>query len=440
MGKYAVLLVLAMTFGLITYGHTVRNNMLQAETQITRDYSVNQAKNIAQSSALIGTRKIADPDDDDFIPGSDQILSFPEQQGEFFPWDEMFGQYRVDIENQGDTLLLLTSTGRFDNSQYQVTVTMDRTNPIWNPELNHAVFAGTSIDLTGSAAILGDTGTNAITANSVELNGNPRIHGELQIGPGGIHDETVNYPNWADATLFIEDGISNLPAPLSYDLPPFPQYPPKTNFGSNILLQGNASLTMAAGSYDNMFIPEISVRSNTTLTIDTGGLDRTIHVGNLDIQQGHVNIIGGGDVTFKVEDNITLNGSSTLNSGSEQSSVITYYKGSEDIDFGGSTTFNSSMFAETADLHLRGSGGIQGNIITGGDNVTVYGNAEATSRVVYAPNSFVDLGGSGRIRGSVIADSFRAFGNARVIYEGEYDEDLPDISTGESTFVILSWY
>ncbi len=440
MGKYAVLLVLAMTFGLITYGNSIRNNMLEAETQITRDFSISQAKNIAQSAALIATQKVADPNDDSFVPGDDQTLSFPATQGEFLTWDDMFGEYRIDLENQADTLLVMTSTGRFDGNEYQVTVTMDRGSSIWNPNLNHAVFAGTSIDLTGSAAIHGDTGTNAVLANSVQINGNPRIHGGLQIGPGGIHDETVNYPNWGDVTIFIEDGISNLPAPQEYELPPFPSYPPKNNIGSNISLQGNASLTMPPGSYDNLFIPEISVRSNTTLTIDTGGADRTIHVGNLDIRQGHVDIIGGGDVTFMVEDNITLNGSSTLNNASEQSSVFTYYSGSNDLDFAGNTTFNSSVFTESSDIHLRGSGGIQGNIISGGDNVTIHGNAEATSRVVYAPNAHVNLAGSGRIRGAVISDSFRAVGNARVYYDGDFDHDLPEFESGDGTFNLLSWY
>ncbi|MEX0660453.1 MAG: hypothetical protein WEA58_11270 [Balneolaceae bacterium] len=439
MGKYAVLLVMAMTFGLITYGHALRNNLLQSESRIVEEYGINQAKNTSQSMAMLAVQKIGNPDDDEFTPEVDQTMYIPEGGG-FEPWEELGAEYRIEILNQGDSLLVMDTYSVFDGFEYMVSVTFNRNTPIWNPELSHAVFAGQSVDLEGSASINGDVGTNAITANSVNLKGSTTITGGMQIGPGGLSDETVNIDDWADQDNVVNGGISNLPSELDFELPPFPDFPPMTNIGSNIAISGGTGGSMPPGSFDNLYIPEISVRGNNTLTIDTGGEDRTLHVGNLNVQQGHIEVIGGGELTLMIEDNITLNGSSTINENGDQGNVKTNYKGTNEVDFGGATSFNGSLFAETANINLNGSGGIQGHIITGGTNVDIMGAAEAISRMIFAPNADIEIGGSGSVRGAIVADSFRGFGNASVIFDDDFDSEMPEFPAGEETYEVASWY
>ena len=42
--------------------------------------------------------------------------------------------------------------------------------------------------------------------------------------------------------------------------------------------------------------------------------------------------------------------------------------------------------------------------MTGGSSVEIFGNAEANSRIIFAPNAHVELKGSGRVRGAIVAD------------------------------------
>lgn len=438
MGKYALLLVLAMVFGLITYGHVLRNNLWRAEAQLVSDYSINQSKNIAQSVAMLAVRKISDPNDEDFSAGEDETIQFPSTGSGFVNWDDMSGAYRLHIYNSGDSLLQVTSTGRFDESEYEVSVLLQKEPPIFNPDLTYGVFSGEGITLGGSASISGNAGTNgaAILPGNypVNLSWPGTISGALAIGPGGIVISTVNRP-WN-----VGGGVENLPAVLNYELPLFPDYPPKNTVGASIQLSGNNSTSLNVSEFNNVYLPEIRIQGNNTLTVETGGEDVTIHVGNLDVKQGHINFEGGGNVTFKVENNITLNGSSSINNNNNVESMFTYYKGDNDINFAGATKFNSGLFAESADVTLSGSGGFTGNIITGGDNVTLSGASQAHSRLFYAPNATFKMTGSSSVRGAIVAKSFEATGASRVIFENELDSELPDMEFGDSSFSLLSWY
>lgn len=439
MGKYAIYIVFALTFALINYSQGLRKVQFMSDTRIVDSYSSNQAQNIAQSTALSVVNRIQKHDDETLIPDVDESFIFPQDGVSFQQWNDMSGSYRLNISNLGDSLLVVQTIGRFEDENYPVNVTMGLSNALWEPNLTHAVFSEEGIDLTGSSAIFGDAGTNSVITGAVAMNGNPRIQGALSVGPGGLPDDILDMPNWANQDVWVPGGVTSLAQPLEFELPPFPAFQPIINPGSSISLSGSSSLNVPGTMIDNVYIPEINIQSNTVLTLDTQGQDITIHVGNLNIQQGHFNIIGGGNVTFNVEDNITLNGSSTLNSNGAGSKVSTYYKGSNKLNFAGNTNYNSSMYAETADIQIAGSGGIQGHIISGGNKVEVTGNAEAISRVIFAPEAAVELSGSGRVRGAIVSKSFKAVGNTRVFFEDEFEDDLPEFLLSDGEIVMLHW-
>ena len=100
-----------------------------------------------------------------------------------------------------------------------------------------------------------------------------------------------------------------------------------------------------------------------------------------------------------------------------------YYQGNSEPNIGGNTRFVGSLFAESADISINGSNGVTGHIITGGDEIDINGDASLNTRILYAPNANVNLGGSGQIKGSLIADRFSGYGNAKIIY------DTPDFDT-----------
>lgn len=437
MGKYAVIIVSTLIFAMITYSHGLKNVLLSSHTQVAQSYKMAQAQNIAQSTAMVAVNNIRE-DNTSYIPGADQVLYFPDSDN-YESWGDLNGEYRVEIENSGDSLLTVRSEGRLDQTEYLVTVRLNQSDPLWQPNVTHAVFAGSRLDMTGSSSIIGDVGTNAVTAGAVHFNGNPQITGGLTVGPDGDPDEVLEAPDWKGNNDWIQGGLSSASEPFEFELPPFPEFPPQTNPANPINLSGLSSTTLPGSDLVNKYIPEIKITGDNTLTIDTQGNDMELHIGDLNIQQGHLEFIGGGEVTLKIEDNLTVNGSSTLNGPGDTDNLLTYYKGTNEVNLGGATDFNSDLFAETADIKLAGSGGLQGDVITGGDNVTITGAADAISRVIYGPNADVELTGSGSVRGSIVSDTFSARGNSSVTFEGD-DSELPDIKLEEGETEILSWH
>ncbi|MEX0648812.1 MAG: hypothetical protein WEA56_12460 [Balneolaceae bacterium] len=439
MGKYAIIFVFTLIFALITYSHGLRNVLFTSQAQAVYGYSLTQAQNIAQSTAMIVVNRIRE-DDNSVIPPPDQVFHIPAGGNIYQSWEGMGGEFKIRVQNQGDSLLTIQSEGRFEERDYLVTVMLDKSDPLWDANLTHAVFAGSSVIMSGSSQIIGDVGTNAVTANAVTFSGNPHIDGSLLVGPGGDPDEVLDAPDWKGTNSWVSGGVTNLPQPLEFEIPPFPDFPPQTNPISDIVLTGGNSTTIPASEITGSYIPEIRIQSDNTLTIDTQGQDIELHIGNLNIQQGHLNFTGGGNVTMNVEDNITVSGSSTANSNGNTADMFINYKGTNSIDFAGATNVNSHFFAETADVSLAGSGGLQGHVITGGNNVTISGAAEAISRTIYAPNADVELTGSGSVRGSIVAETFRAVGNSQVYFEADLDSELPEIKLSDGEVAILSWH
>jgi len=233
---------------------------------------------------------------------------------------------------------------------------------------------------------------------------------------------------------------------LVYELPEFIEYPAKITYLPPInMTWENTGTTLSPADYDGKYIPSLNISGGWTLNIDTGSEDRVLHVGDLNIQQGHVNIVGDGKITIIAENGLEFNDSSTFNSGGNQNKVFTYYGGVDELNFAGATNFNGSVYARDADIRIGGSGGIQGHIITGGDDVTINGAAEAISRALFAPNAHVSLTGSASVTGSIISNSFSAVGNARVYFSSDFDESLDELrlehsGEGVPQYSIRSWY
>ncbi|OPL10619.1 MAG: hypothetical protein AVO34_10525 [Firmicutes bacterium ML8_F2] len=213
----------------------------------------------------------------------------------------------------------------------------------------------------------------------------------------------------------VSGEILLLDEPRVYPTPTFPEFP------TNLTDRGNFStpteqtyLINSDGRYDTF-----EITSNRVLNIDMNGGNRIIRVGNLNISQGHINLINVGAnsrLTLYVENSFTLDGSSTINNGGSVSNVMIYYKGLSAPNIGGNTRYVGNYFAESAGLTIAGSNGITGNIITLGSSVNITGDARMLTRVLYAPNAHVVIGGSGAVTGSIIANSILVDGNGRVYY------------------------
>ena len=448
MGKYAIILVSALIFTAATYSYSLMNNERVSSERTVENFSYNQANNIAQSALMIAVRDLMDNPNSSFVPSAGQLITYP-QGNSFAAWEDVQGEYRLVFENLGDTLLSVESIGRFNGLDYSASVglTFSSSGGTFNwPTLNQALHTDGSIGLTGSSRIYGDVSTNSTLDNDVTFGWSTWIYGNLAVGPGADPELVApRISQWAPNN--VTGDKSALPQEINFDLPTFPDMPASISAGQSMRVttwhEEQMQTQFHHSEFDGILIEELAIAGNRTMTLDVGSGDRVLHVRNINISQGHLNIVGDGNLTIYVEDGFTLGGGSTFNYSGEPENLMIFYDGNNRINFGGNIRLNSNMYVNKADIAVGGSNEIRGNIISGGNNVTISGNAGSNSRVFYAPNAHVVLNGSGRVYGSVVAKSFRAEGNTFIEYQHGTDVDMPEIDddsgSGAASYAIVYW-
>jgi len=444
MGKYAILLVSALIFSMITYSHALKNALFMSNTRTVQSYSQNQAHNIAQSAAMMAIKDLQSGNNSNFKDLVNNLTAngTPEyypNENTFINWDDLNGSYKLQFDKifqDGRELLRVSSIGNFQETVYTVNLGLSKN---WDPPLDQALHAETLIDLsTGSSDFInGQVSINSMNSNSVKL-GNQnktKINGDLLIAPGTDGDNilTGNHSN-------VSGTIGNLNRLYEYDMPIFPNEDAEQEkhrwpaTGAPFIYQGENQLNPE--DYDGRYINSLSLQGNSDLVINTGDQDRILHVGELDIQSSNITILGDGKLTVYVENFLDLKGNAKINEAGDVNQLMLFYRGNEEVDlydetleFGGNTQFNGSLFAEKAKIRLNGTAGIQGNIITLGNEVIISGNPSLESeiaRVIFAPNATVKAQGNVTINGAVIANEFHGSGNTTLNYQ-KLDVDLPDL-------------
>lgn len=388
----------------------------------------------------------SDPENSAFNPEPDSTYYYPSMNG-FEDWVEMHGAYNIAATNQGDTLLTIQSTGRFEESIYRVNAGLVKSAGggfSW-PPINTAVHADENITLSGSGTIQGNASTNSANSGAVRMNGGAGITGNLAIGPGGNPDEVVNKPNWHGG---VQGEVFPLDTPYEYELPDFPDLPVLPTGSSLKTEKWNDPTDFYANQYSGYYIPEISVNQNRSMDIHVGDQDRKIYVGNLNVQNGHINFVGTGQVELFVYNDMNFGSGSSLNCNAQGSAnncsgdtsqLMTYYGGSNEFRLAGGQYFNGNLYIESADAKFTGGSKFKGNLITGGDDLEVAGGFEAVS-AFYAPNAYVQFKGGGNLSGYVVSKNYRSTGGTWV-YEDNLDTDLPDLGGGggSPTFTVTYW-
>ncbi len=431
MGKYAIIIVMTVLVSLSIYGQGLQRTWLAADLAAVELYNQSQARNIAQSSAMAALQKIIVKEDANFKPEEDQTILIPASADSFRTWPAMRGAYQYRIRNWGDSLITVATRSSFRDSEYEVEVVLQKGSGDWNPDLSHTVFARTSISMTGNSRIVGDAGTNSIAYGAIDMGGGARIDSSVSIGPGGN-------PNFVVVgNRNIGGEIVNMSSIKTFPLPDFPEFPAKSDIVSSQTISGGGRrpVVWSPTNYDGKYIPSLNVRS--TLQLDTGNMDRVLHVGDLNID-GNLDVLGTGKLTIYVENTLEVGG--TVNQYRLPETMFVYYKGTDELRFAGGVSFGGGLYAETANITLTGNSLFQGNIITGGNEVRMNGTSDAISRVIYAPNAAVILNGTARLKGTVVCNTFSSVGNARVTSSSQSNDTFPDFSANSNAkMVVLRW-
>ena len=447
MGKYAILIVSALIFSMITYSHGLRNALFISNARTVDSYSQNQAHNIAQSAAMMAIRDLRTNPDSFFLPSANNNVSFPTNGG-FENWSDMYGLYRIHTTNQNDQLLILQSTGKFDDTEYTVNIGLGLNQlSDWNPDIFQSLHANNNLSISNANGgnICGDVTFNG---DYLHLGNNntqeAKIDGNLLLANG----DNVTIAGREEHV----DGEISKGSKLEYNMPNFPHKEfddAKQNRGITPNITHNGGSHSIDATENLSYIEEIILSGNSTLTIHTGSKDQVskLFVGAMNVQGSNVFIDGDGKLELYVESEFNIGGNAKFNKQGDVNAVNLFYRGNPEIDlvgeeiedysgeiqFTGTTQFNGSLFAYNADLVLNGTTSITGDIMTGGGSVRIFGNSELDSeseeihRLIYAPLADVSTSGNPQMFGSIIANSFSGGGGFTLCYDGEFGTDGFDL-------------
>jgi len=445
MGKYAMVLVSALIFSVITYSHALRNALFISNTRTVETFSHNQAHNIAQSAAMIAINSLQNEEGspelrervENLDIGSEDI--YP-SAGIFETWSDMKGGYNLRFLKESEDAIVIQSTGRFDETEYRTTIRLERVAN--TPVFNQALHAEDSIEMGGSDYVGCVDGTevcqvtlNSNSPNSINLIGSTLLDSDLFIGPGGDIGSVIT----GSGEEKISGNVGLLSKRIDFPPPDFPDFNEVGFSPQEGISYKNTSTVLQPHEYHGKHIDQIVLsQGNNTLTIHTGNDPEQTYkmrVGSLILGgQNKIDIEGEGKVEFYVDHEVDMKGGSSINKDGTVDQLYLFYKGfqevelyDETLDFGGNTVFNGSFFADQANIRLRGTAGIQGNVTTNA-NVSLYGDAEAISRLIYAPTGTVSASGNVKIKGAVISHKFIGSGNTSLIYDPEFDAVPPPFS------------
>ena len=276
---------------------------------------------------------------------------------------------------------------------------------------NLAVQTTGDIDLKGGSKIDGSAVTNSGT---IHFSGGTNITGAIGTS------QPLDAPDWLIQSANLNDRLVDTKAP-EISLPEFPSssftslasasYPidfPLKNEGDYAAGWNPPESREFLSLKEDAKLNNFSVPAGKTITIDIGNDTVNLLVeGAFNIGSGAtVNIKGDGKLNIFVKESLAITGNlNTLDK--DPNNINIYYAGTSTpkIDDGGSL-IAASLYAEKSDLAISGGGGISGNIISGGANITIGGGVKPTGQYILAPNAKVTLGGD--YKGVIIAHSYEA--------------------------------
>lgn len=430
MGKYAIFIVSALIFSMLTYSSALRNALFQSDFRNIDSFSQLQASNIANSAALVTINDIRNDSDSDFSPEEDETYSYPSSTG-FADWEDLAGSYNIQVTNQGDTLLVIESTGRFDESDYRVTVGLNKggTSDWTGSSIDKAIHAEKKLDLE-NADVEGNISLNE-TFSEFKAKKNSEVDGDLYF----VDNEMLQIVYEA----LYSDNVNNihlLREPIIHTNPIFPQFPLNN---SNSTYNGNNE-TLDFTSYSNGVMYDSFSANSTTINTGSEGMKSKLYVKDLDLSKD-LNITGDGHLSIYVEEKLNLE-NGMINSSGAPNNLSIYYKGKDDIEYKGNGTFKGLLFVGNNDVKttIGGNPDFEGHLISYGKEVILEG-APDNAALVFAPYAKVELKGTaGSFRGAIVSDEFKADGQPSVIYDDEFAFTLPQLEQeDDKEFVLMYW-
>lgn len=346
----------------------------------------------------------------------------------------------------------LVSCGTVD----EITRTVMKTFSLeWKPDASLgdliSVYALGNIEIS-NGEIVGPIGTNG----DINISGWPKIEDYYLTSGGSLTSENTE---WSEPHNNRVKSKIELPAPKSYELPPFPSFPNETDCDVQPAVSNSNTDNARIINLTNAltYIPNINIESDAKVIIQLNDMNHKLLINDITIPQGKIELQGNGTLKVYLRNNISLGAGSVINPpASNQEEDIKeaverlafYIKGTEDpstyksIVLSGSQKIYGSLYAEDGNIDITAGSGFQGNIVTGGASVKFSEGTSTITQMVFAPDATVEMSGRGTVYGPIVANTFKMSGGAYVEYnpaEGiTYDPffnepTLDDLIQSEST-------
>lgn len=321
-------------------------------------------------------------------------------------------------------------------------------------KINGNVYARGNLSFTNSAKVYGDVyvkGFLEFRNWSAYISKNAFVLEEINTHTSNTPEGHIGGNIYAPASG-TEEGfvkMNKVEPPSEDSLPEFPAFPTENSYNTeeSITTEWDNSPYTLELNKPVTYIPEINVISNRELTIKYRDKD-ILMVDKLNIPQGRIFLEGTGTLNLYIRDSMELSGGSVVNYPTSvdlwasnytaddiqqlkkaSESLVIYLKGdgfegtNKNITFHGNNRVCASIYAEDANITITAGAKIHGNIFTGGREFIIDGGSQATTQIIYAPNAHVIMGGSGNLKGPIVANTFESEGQGNVSYNPESDSD-----------------
>ena len=310
------------------------------------------------------------------------------------------------------------------------------TPEIPTPHLPDGVAAMIRSKLELKIEVIGDVYIASGDSGIVEMDWGGKITDGTLYAPGDRETDMIKSPEYfsdepitqsfdeiIDFTVY-ENIVSNIPEPATdTELP----------LMSNINLDGHIDMTREIT--ESTYIQEIRIESNRTLNIDTQGETIDLVVNNFLLNQGHINILGGGKLNIYVKDQINFGGDSTMNLGGDTGQLNIFYSGDDDVTVGGAVRVNGSFINSDAKLRLTAGHRVEpvfnGYIVSGGSQITIDGGPSLKA-VIIAPYATMDIVGGVYLNGTIVVDQLITVDGGNIKFENIPTPEFPIGSGDES--------
>ena len=327
------------------------------------------------------------------------------------------------------------------------------------PLEGYSVISTGNINLTGSGKITGNVSTNGkliygwtswVENGTIGVTGPDKIE-NIQASGGKNKVSQIVPPININPVNYIPKSFGdkfNIPGNIPY----LSSYPALSPTGTNTTLGQNGEINLGYNERSHTLLltehdtklRKLSANENTSLTIDLGNTngEKNLYIDNLNLGQVQISIIGSGTLNIISNNISTLAGSSGIKIKDKNTTALNlYYGGSNELFFGGDLVFEGSVYNKNANIKLQGSPKFFGNIISTGKKILVHGgNATANGMYVILPYGEVEVSGSGKVKGIVMAETITVsggsseiiFGEPFVPIETESDKEITDYPTPDA--------